>query len=116
MAKTIRVPPTPSKAFNPSRPVSSLLKAHIANLEAVVSRKVGAAENRKPRTEGQASRYIAALTEQMQSAASPLPPPVTTATTATTPPPTYVAPPAKRRTRTARKKKAPAKRRAGRGR
>jgi hypothetical protein len=65
VAKTIRVPTTPKSAYNPKRKISSLLKAHIANLEATTRRKLGAMPAAKPKTEGQASAYIATLTRRL---------------------------------------------------
>jgi hypothetical protein len=64
--KTIRVPKTPPSAFNTQRPVSNLLKAQIANLEAATSGPTRAPAGRKrPRTEGQASALIRTLTAQL---------------------------------------------------
>jgi len=63
MVKSISIPKTPKSAYDPKRKVSSLLKAHIANLEAVTASKAKAM--RKPRTEAQASAYIAELTEML---------------------------------------------------
>jgi hypothetical protein len=65
MAKVIRVPRTPVSAYDPGRKVSSLLKAHLANLEVVAQRRSGLATAKRPRTEGQASAYIAELTRQL---------------------------------------------------
>lgn len=68
MAKVITVPKTPKSAYDPNRKVSTLLKAHIANLEATTRRQRGVAvpmSRKKPRTEAQASAYIAALTESL---------------------------------------------------
>lgn len=65
MVKAIRIPKTPKSAYGPTRKVSSLLKAHIANLEAVTHRKLGLKPARKPRTEAQASAYIAELTRHL---------------------------------------------------
>jgi hypothetical protein len=75
MAKSIAVPRTPRTAYNPNRRVSGLLKAHIANLEAVRQRKLGIMPDRKPRSEGQASSYIAELTQQLHPAIENLPAP-----------------------------------------
>jgi hypothetical protein len=63
--KLITVPKTPKSAYNPKRKVSSLLKAHIANLEAVAHKRPGATYAKRPKTEGQASAYIADLTRQL---------------------------------------------------
>ncbi len=65
MVKSIVIPKTPKSAYNPKRKISSLLKAHIANLEAVTHRKLGVKPSMKPRNEGQASAYIAELTKQL---------------------------------------------------
>jgi hypothetical protein len=91
MAKSIRIPKTPKSAYNPDRKVSNLLKAHISNLEAVTAQMRGQTRgqvrgqtpgqirSRKPRTEGQASAYIAELTREMHAAqaaaAGPVAPP-----------------------------------------
>jgi hypothetical protein len=82
MAKIITVPKTPASAYDPSRRVSSLLKAHVDNLEAIVQRRTGITRARKPRTERQAAEYIAELTRQLHppvdpyAAAAPPPPPM----------------------------------------
>src|SRR5262245_25798953 len=79
----IRVPKTPRKAFNKSRPISNLLKAQLEHLEAVVypapnpgARTMRLARPAKPvvRTEGQAAAYIQELTRQLYAGkAVPLP-------------------------------------------
>ena len=107
--KTIRIPKTPRTAFNKKRPVSNLLKAQIAHLEAAAY-PAGTAPKRprRPRNEGQASAYIAELTRQLhpagaqESAAPPAvaplpwpaatPPVVTLAIPAITPGPLPTAP------------------------
>jgi hypothetical protein len=79
MAKTITVPKTPRSAYNPKRAASSLLTAHVANLEAATRRHVHARPSRKPRTEAQAARYIAELTQELHPHAHPpagAPPPL----------------------------------------
>jgi hypothetical protein len=64
--KIIRVPKTPRSAFNTERPVSNLLKAQIANLEAAAYGSTReAAGKKRPRNEGQASQVIRALTAQL---------------------------------------------------
>src|SRR5690349_3498889 len=80
MVKTITVPKTPPSAYNPKRAVSSLLTTHVANLEAATRRHVHAGPSRKPRTEAQAARYIAELTQELHphahtpAEAAPVPP------------------------------------------
>jgi hypothetical protein len=80
VAKSIRIPKTPKSAYNPKRRISSLLKAHIATLEAVTERTRGVPPSKKPRTEAQASVYIAELTQYLhppqQPAFAPAPAPV----------------------------------------
>ncbi len=71
MVKTIKVPRTPVSAYNPQRAVSSLIAAHVANLEAATRRHVHGKPSRKPRTEAQAARYIAELTEELHPHAAP---------------------------------------------
>jgi hypothetical protein len=71
MVKTIRVPKTPVSAYNPNRAVSSLITAHVANLEAATRRHVHGKPSRKPRTEAQAARYIAELTQELHPHAQP---------------------------------------------
>jgi hypothetical protein len=65
MVKSISIPKTPKSAYDPKRKVSNLLKAHIANLEAVTASKTRTTPVRRPRTEAQASAYIAELTERL---------------------------------------------------
>jgi hypothetical protein len=67
MAKSITIPKTPKSAYNPQRKVSQLLKAHISNLE-TMTRKRGGTATKRPKTEAQASAYIAILTEQLHAA------------------------------------------------
>ena len=101
MVKSITIPKTPKSAYNPKRKISSLLKAHIANLEAVTQRKFGVKPSMKPRTEGQASAYIAELTRQLHAAVQPARP----ASPATAQQPITVAQVVKRkRSRKAKKK------------
>src|SRR3954468_4629584 len=79
MMKLISVPKTPRSAYDPKRRVSSLLKAQIANLEAVTRKRQGVTRASRPKTEGQASAYIAELTRQLHpEALGATPPPVAT--------------------------------------
>jgi hypothetical protein len=55
MVKTIRVPKTPVSAYKPTRAASSLITAHIANLEAATRRHDYARPSRKHRNEAQAA-------------------------------------------------------------
>src|SRR5262245_45928073 len=71
MVKTITVPKTPRSAYNPKRAASSLLAAHVANLEAATRRHVHTRPSRKPRTEAQAARSIAELTQELHPHAQP---------------------------------------------
>lgn len=71
MANIIRVPKTPASAYNPKRAVSSLITTHIANLEAATRRHVHGKTSRKPRTEAQAARYIAELTQELHPQTQP---------------------------------------------
>lgn len=71
MVKTIRVPKTPASAYNPKRAASSLITAHIANLEAAAGRHIYGKPSRKPPTEAQAARYIAELTREIHPHAEP---------------------------------------------
>jgi hypothetical protein len=76
MVKTIRVPKTPVSAYNPTRAVSSLIKAHVANLEAATRRHGHPGPSRKHRNEAQAASYIAELTRELHphaEQASPAP-------------------------------------------
>jgi hypothetical protein len=74
MVKSIKIPRTPKSAYDPTRKVSNLLRAHIANLEAVTVRRTPAMPTRKPRTERQASAYIAELTAQLKPESVAAPP------------------------------------------
>jgi hypothetical protein len=65
MVKTIRIPKTPVSAYNPARAASSLIKAHVANLEAATRRHAHAKPTRQPRNEAQAASYIAELTREL---------------------------------------------------
>ena len=65
MVKTIRVLKTPVSAYQPTRAASSLIKAHIANLEAATRRHAYAKPSRKHRNEAQAASYIAELTREL---------------------------------------------------
>lgn len=71
MVKIIRVPKTPASAYNPKRAASSLLTAHVANLEAATRQHAHGKPARRPRTEAQASRYIAELTQELHPKAHP---------------------------------------------
>ena len=71
MVKIIRVPRTPASAYNPKRAASSLLTAHVANLEAATRQHAYGKAARRPRTEAQASRYIAELTQELHPQAQP---------------------------------------------
>jgi hypothetical protein len=86
VVKSIKIPATPRSAYQPNRKVSNLLKAHIANLEAVTQRKYGGAATRRPKTEGQASAYIAELTKQLH-VKTPVRPTAYVQPVAYTPPP-----------------------------
>jgi hypothetical protein len=73
MVKVIRVPKTPRSAYDPERKVSSLLKAHIIQLESARQKKYGGMQSglmpvKRPRSEGQASAYIAELTQLVHPA------------------------------------------------
>jgi hypothetical protein len=61
--RKITVPKTPKSAYDPSRPLSGLLKAQIAMLEAAnLSHDATAiVRTRRPQTEGEAARYIQKL-------------------------------------------------------
>jgi hypothetical protein len=61
--RKITVPKTPKSSYNPNRPVSGLLKAQIAMLEAAnLSHDATAVVRaRPPKTEGEAARYIRKL-------------------------------------------------------
>jgi hypothetical protein len=65
MVKTIRVPKTPVSAYNPTRASSSLIKAHVANLEAATRRHAHAKPTRQHRNEAQAASYIAEMTREL---------------------------------------------------
>ena len=65
MVKTIRVPKTPVSAYKPTRAASSLIKAHIANLEAATRQHAHARPSRTHRNEAQAASYIAELTREL---------------------------------------------------
>jgi hypothetical protein len=62
----IKVPKTPKKAFDPSRPPSGLIQAQIQHLEAAAGIYSGTTARRaKARTEGEAADYIAQLTARI---------------------------------------------------
>jgi hypothetical protein len=65
----IKVPKAPRKAFNPDRPASDLLLKQIEHLEWAArpasERSPDKFRVRKPKTEGEAARVIAALTEKV---------------------------------------------------
>jgi hypothetical protein len=65
VVKIISIPKTPKSAYNPKRKVSQLLKAHISNLEAVTRKSPQPTPVKRPKTESQASAYIAAMTRQL---------------------------------------------------
>lgn len=54
----IKVPKTPASAFNPTRPVSTLLRTQIAALQIAVANVID--------SEGEAAEYIKELTAQLQ--------------------------------------------------
>ncbi|MEP6919176.1 MAG: hypothetical protein ABJC89_26275, partial [Acidobacteriota bacterium] len=68
MVKVIKVPKTPKSAYDPARKVSNLLKAHIVQLEAARQKQYGLMAIKRPRNEGQASAYIAELTQLVHPA------------------------------------------------
>jgi hypothetical protein len=67
--RKITVPKTPKSAYNPDRPASGLLKAQIAMLEAanLSYDAKAAARTRRPKTEGEAARYIQKLHASLHS-------------------------------------------------
>jgi hypothetical protein len=65
----IKVPKTPKSAFNPRRPASDLLKAQVEHLEAASNLPGDAARRRRrPRTEGEAAKYVEELTRTLHPA------------------------------------------------
>jgi hypothetical protein len=65
----IKVPKTPKSAYNPRRPASDLLKAQVEHLEAASNLPGDAARRRRrPRTEGEAAKYIEELTRTLHPA------------------------------------------------
>ena len=58
----IKVAKTPRNAFNPDRPASQLLRAHILHLEHVTQ---AAPRKMKKLTEGEAAAYIGQLTARL---------------------------------------------------
>jgi hypothetical protein len=104
MAKTITVPKTPKSAYNPGRKISSLLKAHVANLEAVTRRRgAPASSKKKPKTEAQASAYIAEMTQQIHPPGPTAPTPAAPQTVGTPPVPPYTRPTRRKRRKKARR-------------
>jgi hypothetical protein len=74
--KVIKIPKTPKSAFNPSRPASTLLKAQVEQLEAATGIHAGdTRERRRPRTEGEAAKYIEQLTRGLHPEGAAAPPP-----------------------------------------
>jgi hypothetical protein len=69
----IKLRRTPKSAFNPDRPASRLLQAHIEHLEHVLG--IPPRKQRKKRTEGEAARYIGELTARVMAPPAPPPPP-----------------------------------------
>jgi hypothetical protein len=65
----IKVPKTPKSAFNPDRPASALLVAHVMHLEHALGLPERPAKKRL--TEGAAARYIGELTARLTG--QPLP-------------------------------------------
>ncbi len=59
----IKVPKTPKSAFNPDRPASALLVAHVMHLEHALGLPEGSKKKRV--TEGAAARYIGELTARL---------------------------------------------------
>jgi hypothetical protein len=67
----IKVPKTPKSAYNPERPASALLQAHIVHLEHALG--LPEPKRKRRRTEGAAARYIGELTSRlMQQSGLPL--------------------------------------------
>ena len=81
----IKLPKTPRQAFNPRRPAGTLLLSQIEHLE----HAVGIEPKRIKRSEGEAAKYIAALTAkllaQSQQPTAPAPSPTVTAAPASHP-------------------------------
>ena len=67
----IKIPKTPRTAFNPGRPASALLKAHILHLEHALGLPEGSPKRRW--TEGAAARYIGELTARLTGQPGPAP-------------------------------------------
>jgi hypothetical protein len=61
-SNVIRIPKTPTTAFNKDRPVSDLLWEQVEHVAAVVRRMIDE-ERRAVRTEGEASAFIKKYTE-----------------------------------------------------
>lgn len=76
--RVIKISRTPMSAYDPGRPASALLTAQIEHLEAAAGIHPGdARKRRRPRTEGQAAKYIEELTRMLhpEGAAGPEPAP-----------------------------------------
>ena len=62
----IRVPRPPAEAFNKDRPISDLIRAQVAHFKHIEQKFLPAQRRAIPRqgvtTEGEAARYIAAMT------------------------------------------------------
>jgi hypothetical protein len=54
----IKMPATPSSAYNPQRRANALLLAHVRELEKAVSEAGRRVRRKKPETEGQVAAYI----------------------------------------------------------
>ena len=62
---TIKVPKTPRNAYNPQRPASELLRAHVRNLEKALNRRPVRMNLNNPISEQTAAAYIRQLTREL---------------------------------------------------
>jgi hypothetical protein len=57
----IKIPKTPSTAYNPNRPANALIQAHVRELERAVRERGGTVKRSKAATEQEAAAYIRQL-------------------------------------------------------
>jgi len=63
----IKLPPTPSSAYNPNRPPNALLLAQVRELERAVRAAGRRVQGGRPKTEGEVAAYMRLLTRALHN-------------------------------------------------
>jgi len=65
--RPIKIPTTPSSAYNPNRPANALLLAHVRELERAVRAAGRRVQGSRPKTEGEVAAYMRLLTRALHN-------------------------------------------------